>query len=347
MASQELNETLNLEYYISVYGSTYLVDILYMYVLTPIAVIAFFLNILAYIIFSKIQFTNAVIFNYLRLYVFNNSLLSLLLITTFVNCTYRIFDFTNTYEATFYGTYFMSPLITILFFTASLLEICIIIERSSKFSQGLFNFLLIKNIKLTTLIIYVVSIIINIPVFFTNYPENIDIGLSNSTFRLYYWGVSEFSVSLFGSILTYSIYFIRDIVVLIIKIILNILSVHLVKRYLYKIKVDVPISQNNQNEISENQNNKPQKKYIGVTDRNLTYMAILMCIMSAFENFLFVASNIYYTISINEISTTIIFFSYFILAFKNSLNFFAFFFFNKSFNTELKNTLCLNLKTKN
>ena len=336
MASQELNETLNLEYYISVYGSTYLVDILYMYVLTPIAVIAFFLNILAYIIFSKIQFTNAVIFNYLRLYVFNNSLLSLLLITTFVNCTYRIFDFTNTYEAIFYGTYFMSPLISILYFTASLLEICIVIERSCNFSQGLFNFSLIKNIKLTTLIIYVVSTIINIPVFFSNFPNFIDISLTNSTFRLYYWGVTEFSLSLFGTIITYSIYSIRDIAVLIIKIILNIISVYLVKRYLHRIKTDIPMTENN----PENQISKSQKEYISVTDRNLTYMAILMCIMSAFENFFFAGSYIYYTISINEISTTIIFFSYFILALKNCLNFLAFFLFNKSFNTELKKSLC-------
>ena len=336
MSSQDINDSLILENYISIYGSTYLVDILYMYVLTPISVIAFFLNILAYIIFSKNQFSNGVIFGYLRLYVLNNSVLSLLLITTFVNCTYRIFDFTNTYEAIFYGTYFMSPLISILYFTASLLEICIVIERSCNFSQGLFNFQLIKNIRLTTIVIYLVSSIVNIPVFFSNYPEYIDIPLSNSTFRLYYWGVTQYSLSLFGTILTYSIYFIRDIIVLIIKIILNIISVYLVKKYLFKIKNDVSIIESN----AENQISKSKKKYISVTDRNLTYMAILMCIMSTFENFFFAGSYIYYTISINEISTTIIFFSYFILAMKNCLNFLAFFLFNKSFNSELKKSLC-------
>jgi hypothetical protein len=95
----------------------------------------------------------------------------------------------------------------------------------------------------------------------------------------------------------------------------------LVKKYLHKIKIDAPIT-----EI--NQKNLPQKKYIKVTDRNLTYMAILMCIASAFENFFYAGSEIYYKISINDISTSI-FFAYFILTIKKCLNFLAFFLFYK------------------
>lgn len=328
--------------WISLYASTLTLDVLYVYVLTPIAIIAFILNVLAYLIFKKGPFQKGTIFRYLRIYVVNSSIICFFLLTVFIFSAYRIIDITNTYEAVFYGIYIISPLLSIFYLSGSLLEVCILIERSSKITDHFEFFKKVKKFRPTCIILYTISTVINIPVIFQYYPAFIDVPLQNSKFRLYYWGITDFSVSTWGKILTFAMYALRDIVVLIIKVILNIISVYLVRDYLKKIKNDSIFTIDNRQSktIDTNLKATSKKSYISKTDRNLTYMAILMCILSACENILYATSYIYFTISPNTVSLFVAYFSYFSLALKNFFNFIVFFLFNESFNAELKKSIC-------
>ena len=128
------NETFySLAYWYDLFGFSYIVDILYFYVSTPISLVSFCLNITSFYVLNKKPFLKSKFFTYMRLYVLSNTFLSLLLTTTFIMGTHNIFEFTNSYECIFYGTYIFACFQSALLLFSSLLEILMIIERSLYF----------------------------------------------------------------------------------------------------------------------------------------------------------------------------------------------------------------------
>ena len=103
------NQTL--DYWLNLIGSTKLLDSLYFYILTPISGVSFILNSMVFYVLYKNFFQNSTFYNYLKVYVLNCLVLSFLQMTAFTNKTYRLFGFTNTYGAMFYGCYLYTPLV--------------------------------------------------------------------------------------------------------------------------------------------------------------------------------------------------------------------------------------------
>ena len=325
----------NLDYWLKYYGSTWTTDCLYVFALTPISIISFIMNILAFIVLSKNSLGSAVIFRYLRLYVLNSSILSLILATTFLFSSYRIFSFTNSYSSLFYGSYFHSPFLSIFYCFGGLLEICISIERTLNFMPNRAIKKLINNNK-AWLVLFTLSILINIPVFFVNYPGVADV-LSDTGFmyRFHYWGVTEFAMSPIGKGITYTVYIIRDIFSLTAKISLNILSVQLIRKYFNKISSDLHVvTITKSNTIAS----FPEKTYITEVDKNLTYLSVIMCVLSSLENVFFIASYIYVAINFDEIAYLLFFISYFTLALKHFTNLIVLYSFNNLFKDEFRKT---------
>ena len=325
MSLTESKSPYNLDYWLHYYGSTWTTDSLYVFALTPMSLLSFIMNILAFIVLSKSSFGSAIIFRYLRLYVLNSSIISILLATTFLFSSYRIFSFTNSYQSLFYGSYVHSPFLSISYTFGGLLEIFITIERALTFmpNRGLKK---IINHKFFGLVLLFISIFINIPVFFVNYPGVDDVILDNGlTHRFYYWGVTEFAVSPAGVGITYALYTIRDLISLVVKIGLNILTVHLIRKYFNRISSD----------LQDQVENFGEKTYITEVDRNLTYTGVIMCVLSSLENVFVIVS---YVLISYQISYLMFFISYFTLAIKHFTNLFVLYSFNNFFKDEFRKT---------
>ena len=85
--------------------------------------------------------------------------------------------------------------------------------------------------------LFVFCIILHVPTFFLFIPTYDDVQLDeNTSYRIWYMGITDFSYTLSGKALTYLQYLIRDVLPLFIKLILNSMLVYLVKSYVNKLK---------------------------------------------------------------------------------------------------------------
>ena len=117
-------------------------------------------------------------------------------------------------------------------------------------------------------------------------------------------------------------FFVRDFLFLAIKIVLNILSVHAIRKYLGKL-----------NAVGDVELAAGKKAYISQTDKNLTKMVIIAVVFSIIENLFFAIANGYYINVIDQVSCYLILVSYLAVALKHGLNFFIFYWYNNSFRT--------------
>ena len=191
-----------------------------------------------------------------------------------------------------------------------------------------------------------VSLIINIPNFFVSQPFYLYFKLNDSTIiRKYLAKPTVFSASNLGKLITYLIYFIRDILTLIIKIILNIYAVVLIRKYFYKVKSNLK-RVNSVSGQMENSTGLNTKSYYTKVDRNLTFISITMCILSSFENIFYIASYVLAAFKYDETLLNLYFFSNIIIAFKHSSNLIILYSFNSLFKEEFKKIFwfCIKLK---
>ena len=142
---------------------------------------------------------------------------------------------------------------------------------------------------------------------------------------------------------TYTIYFIRDILTLIIKIILNIYAVILIRKYFYKSNLKPLNSVSGQMENSSGLN---MKSYYIKVDRNLTFISITICVLSSFENIIYIVSYVMGAMSskYQQAFLNVYFFTNVIIAIKHSSNLIILYLFNSVFKEEFKNFLLFRFK---
>ena len=139
--------------------------------------------------------------------------------------------------------------------------------------------------------------------------------LNNSTLiRNYYTKPTDFSQSTFGQVLAFALFFIRDVLTLTLKIFLNVISVILMRNYLKK--------RNNRHA------NDTQTSHITKVNRELTYIAIVMCVLSSLENISFIVSYAYLILSLDQFSRILYFLSNFVILVKHSSNLIIYFYNN-------------------
>ena len=288
-----------LDYWLGLVGSSKILDSLYLYVLTPISALAIILNSIALHILHKKPFRNSTFYEYLKIYTFNSLLLSLLQTTAFTNKTYRLFSFTNTYEAMFYGCYFYTPLVPIFYINISLLEICMVVRRIFYFNKCRFFIKKYFKTKIVCCFLFVLSISMNFIIFFLFKPYYLQVIIEdNSLFGINFIAPTDFFIAFSGTALMHLMFVVRDIIILLIKIILNIFLVSLVTRYILKLKNEknefalrISASILNSNSATVSQSNK-KCNYLTKTARNQTFLAIIMCIFSVIKHLFYITSYI-------------------------------------------------------
>ena len=151
------NETFYpLSYWFDLFAYSYIFDSLFFFVLTPISLISLCLKIIAFRVLNKSQFLKSKFFCYMKSYVLNGILQSVIIMTTFTMNTHSFFEFTNTYEALFYGIYIYFCVISGSLLFSSFLEILMVIERLFYFLPTrfkCFKYIQIKIVLLATLIL--------------------------------------------------------------------------------------------------------------------------------------------------------------------------------------------------
>ena len=306
-----------------------------LYGLTPISAISALMNLVAFFMLRKDSFQASTIFKYLRINVLNSLVISLLLMTKFT-CTPYKFDYTNTNGAMFYLNHVYAPLLSIFHLNGNFLDITIILERVIKVRPVGVIKKIIKS-KFFWAVLLLISLVINLPNFNLTTVSYVDIVINNSLMiRSFVSKKSNFSLSMPGKIFAYLLFIIRDFITLVIKIILNIISVILVKKYFRKLSKDVKVNVQT-NELPSGNYGSTKKAYMTEIDRNLTYIAIWMSVLSSIENLFFVFTYIYLTMSFDQFGLTLYFFANFLIALKHSSNLILLYSFNYVFKKEFKN----------
>ena len=336
-----------LDYWLRFYGFPNYLEILYIYIQTPFSVLAFALNLITFFILQKNIFSVSRFFKYMRFYVLNNSITSLLLISTFMGGSHRYLTFTNSFSALFYCSYFFAPIQSYLFFCSAFLEIAIVIQRALYFTPESRQSKLFKFIHTYKFFIalFVLCALVNIPIFMVFEPAYVDIQLdSNEWYRLYYFGTTAFSESNAGKLISYAVYLIRDMLTLVLKIYFNIKTVKLVKEYKNKIMADklefaLRISSATLHARDNVVLNTSNNSYISKTDRNQTKIAIITCFFSLIEHFLNIFSYVLYFFKFNQAGITLYGSTLMSITFKNLINVFIFYKYNYLFRSEVKKYL--------
>ena len=351
MNSSNNNETFfGLDYWLSRLNGPYVMEAFFIYTLLPLSILSLGLNLISFKILScKKEFGSSPFYGYLRAYALNSSALSLVLTTAPVFIANRTFNFVNGYENIFYGCFFYNPLISTLYLNSTLLEIFIVIERGLYFLPSRFKRFKKVGVRKICILLLALSLLISLPMFFMSYPEYMTIKLDKDTEkRIYYWGVAPFSLSVFGKIITIMMYFIRDILTLVIKIVFNVVLVYLVRKYTNKLKMEkiefaLKISSP---ELHQNNKNGAQEDYISKTDRKQTLLAIIMCVFSLFEQVLYIVPFFLYFFK-SDLTRLFYYLDMLSLALKHFCNFFIFYKFNYFFRTEFKKSLVNICKSNN
>ena len=327
--SNQTEILLNKTQWLEKFGSTYTLDILYTYVLTPISFFGFLINLLSFYILLKPVFFAKPIFSFFRVYAINSALVCLLLSTYFLIPTYTLFAFTNTMEALTYGAYFYTPVYSTIYFFNSFLDVYINMERVSIFVP-LFHRIYSFSSKKTCSFLFAACLAINFPYFFYYKPQENVVELdTKEMFVINAWALTDFAKSISGKVIAYVIYFIRDVLTLFLEIILNIFSVVLMKKHLD--------SKRNVVFILENVQNSNLSTNLSKADKNITYMVLVMSLLSALQHTSFLACTGYFIMKQDLLAYSICYGSNQIIAIKYSSNFFLFLLFNKLFRKTFKN----------
>ena len=322
------NETFYpLDYWFSSYGYPYILDLIATYLITPIWLLSLIFSIFSLFILLKRPFFASNFFSYMRLYVGNCLILSILSLTTILATTRRFLSISNTYEATFYCIYVFIFTENILFLFSSCIEICLVVERILFILPTSFRRIKLISFNKFFLILFVICIAINIPSIFLFDPAFIDVQLDqNRTFRVWYIGFTNFSFSLTGQILNYFGYIFHDILPMICKIILNSLSVYLVGKYV----------KNKQLLRATGTTTKANADLVSF-DRKQTYIGLIMNTFSLLEHIFYILNYVLYFLYYYDLANLVYIIAIFFIAMKHFLIFFILLLLNNLFRNEVKN----------
>jgi hypothetical protein len=262
-------------------------------------------------------------------YTINSSIICLFLSTTFLGITYRFFEFTSAYGVYIYGLYVYIPFYNGFYLFNSFIDVFISLERLSIFMP---KFKKLNKIpwRKGCIIMFLASMIINFPIFFIFDKAKFSLEINNiEVYKIWSFILSKFALSLKGKVTQFLIYLIRDILTLGLEIILNVLTIVLMKKH-FKIKKNVMPS------LLENDESSTIQKNISKAEKNLVRMVVIMCLLSILQHIFFITSTTYFSLYQNKTTMYLSYASYQITSIKHSSNFFIFVSFNNLFRHAFK-----------
>jgi hypothetical protein len=176
---------------------------------------------------------------------------------------------------------------------------------------------------------------IELPYYFVFVPASQTVHLTRTKFfTIWYSYTSAFAHSLPGQIITNAVNVLRDLVVLIIEIVLNAISLVLLKKYLNrKMRLQGMTSRSLGADGTTASTAASQQRgdHISKADQRATLMAILMCLFSVIDHVLMITQILYPYFNFDLTVFVLYFLGGVFQPVKCCLDFGVFFFFNKNF----------------
>ena len=371
------------EHWYALFGSTPLLNAIFLYLVTPFAILGVFANILSFYILGSEKLKTIPLYSYLRVYSINSLFICLMESIFFIPNTYGRLSISNSYGSVFYISYFHVGLQNTLVLFGSFMDICISLDRIVVFYPKVRSKLLNLSHYKISLVLFLISAAICSQYFFIFNPSCMDVKLNETeTLRLFMWKNTEFSLSLAGEILNYTNYFIRDILIFLVEIVLNVVSVCILKKHLNKkvksltfelksqkdlshagtksdkassvlikpnsLTQNVDTKKVNEANLDPNAKNKSTSalKLAERSETNATLMVVLICILSGFEHLLFITMAIYFNYIRNETAFLIGVLGNLGITLKHFFNFIIFYMFNRVFKLEFDQLVKVCFKRK-
>ena len=322
----------DLEFWLPQFASTWALDSIFLFIITPLALSGVVLNVLTLIILCQKKFQQNKINHYFRCIALNSAVMNLTESTIFVCSTYRYFEFSNTFESNAFGLHVYLPISNSCYIFGSCLDILVSLERCSIFVTRLKRLFEYK-VKYVCLVLFVVCVLITSPFFFVEEPAYFDAPIYPKTYyRIWYWGLNSFGNSLAGKVLAAIGYFVRDVCFLAAEVAVNIYSIYLFKKF-FKSRASLFNLDKTEGPLSnlDAALNMPFNVRVTIAERKMTLMVIILCFFSIFMHLLYMTTTVYFYFSYDLIINSIGAASVLTTTSKNAANFFLLYIFNTNF----------------
>ena len=347
--SFELNESILVRI-----GSTWILDSIYMFIISPLGLIGFALNLICFIVLIQIKVKETKLYELLRVYSLNSSIICLICGFMFISYSPRYFKHFADYFAGFYRCRVFIYGVMSLYFFGNCMDILICLDRLSIFVNS------IKKLKTFIkwynlfLFFFIICLLINGPILFSfDIMNKNEFYNSNETS---YCLANSFLKTKSGFAINMVIIIIRDILTLICEIIASLFTLKYFKSYSSnKISVlhNLPahdsslsdgIEHNNKidhkNEVVNVNNNRNSLNSKSIQKgKNIMKMTVILSLTSIISHSIVA---IVFVLFVNIVkNNTILVFSMiclgsFSLCLKHFLNIFIFYSFNFKFQDKFK-----------
>jgi hypothetical protein len=335
-------------------GYAFYLDYLWLYLNLPVNAIGVVFNLAALIVLQNREFEMR-LYDYMRVYCANSFVENLISMLTFTANTPFILHWTNSQAAFTFFLYVNAAITNLCYFYGTALDILILLDRIGTFRNYVTKWIKLSPYK-TSLIAFICCLAIDFPYFFVYEPHSLTANL-NATFvqTIWYVGNTVFAKGEAGTIITFVMYAVRDILLLPVEIVLNILSVYLLKEYIANrakllgvgnaaaggtVVTNLAQPQHLTAAPRTADNAKRAQSVVQTTsqervskpDLRLSIMVVIMCFLSILEHvfqILCVACPYFGSDAITFF--TYIYLNYLMTDFKHAVNFFLFFIFNNKF----------------
>lgn len=336
------NTELIKEIFLKVIGSSWLYDSMYLFIITPMGIVGTILNLISLKIFTRKEFHKMAIFKYFQIYVLNSLILSATLSCAFFMSPRHLFAISTSYSARIYKCLLLPSYVLALFlFFGNSMGVLVNLERISNFSPAFKKFKTMSPY-LSCLILLIICVIINLPTYFLitpNTDEQVSDALLSYENVIKFKGVclrNPISLTLWGKVISIFGYSVKGVLVLVLDIISNSVSIYYLRDYFVK-KRNLA-----SNSTSLNQNKK-QVDRAETSKLNHTYMTIYLTLFAIVMHLIIFAADlvIFFFSSNTAVLFAFTFLTFFIVAFKQIINFVFFYLFNRKFRDCVERTIRL------
>jgi hypothetical protein len=220
-------------------GSIWILDTLYLYLITPLGLIGLILNLISLFVICRIN-ENQPAYKYFKVYILNGIVVCTILSLAFYTRSPRYFGFALSYGSGIFRCKIMSGSYTMGLF-GSFINICILFERLSNFKPKLEKYFK-RSPYFVSLICLIVSFLVNLPnflVYEARKEKDFQDALNNSEYLnnfVYCHRVFFFVDTLIGKIIMLLSTSFKDFIFLVLETTLTFMSLYYLKKFFSKKK---------------------------------------------------------------------------------------------------------------
>jgi hypothetical protein len=216
-------------------GSTWSYDYMWVYLVTLMSAVGFVLNMLSFVVYQQAKF-NTSLYDYLRVYSINSAQICFLSIFVFVaNAPHVLPACAHSYWPQAYFIYLYIPFFNTGYFYGTALDVLITLDRIFSLTPRLQSYANLVSPYKLSFAFGIVCLAINFPFFFVFTPSSMTLPISpTENYTIWFIGETEFAISHVGTIVSFTVYAIKDGLFPATEVVANVISIMLLRSHLNK-----------------------------------------------------------------------------------------------------------------